>query len=687
MITLHSLSLTDFMCIESVELDFSDNFITIITGNNGSGKSSILEAIALCFTERRRGDSFKDYIRHGSASSKIHLEATIQSKAIIFDVSIVDKKGSTPFQRSIQYDGVTYINSECSVLLQSFDVEYLQHIMFSMQGEGNITDLKPAERARLLKRILNFEFTPQIESLDQMINQAMQESLILQTKADSLSKRTFQYERLRPALDDATRHRLTQDITRDSITLKNLEREVLLQTEIQQRLSILRAQHTELSGRKSNIEFDIRTIEAASKKSEADKQKYTTALNELPNVVNVQGTIAELVENIEIASQLIEQEDHFIVNVLPKIEKLQSKNMELSTHIEAHKQGKCPQCGQNTHPEKVPTMVDMLNELTKDLGELADLKDNAVSSIAHHKSNILAWKTEIGSLTNAVNNSQLMRKQYTELLKTIQDNLDHSTINLQQKRDSLATVITTLSTTKGQIDEMTANAIDTSSIYALDEKIKVNQKQLQDDDIVKNVNATIVSQNERIKKEATENEQALQENNQQLNTLLTNIATYREAKKILETDLPNYIIVKACSKLEKHLNTFIANVRKDMVVRLLQSRSGVEFFYSPNGMPATIDDWTSTKMASGFEKELLATAWRVALARAYNLSILLLDEIDSAANPVSSEKMFRELANLQGFEQLIIITHKPEVVDILQQENVKAIAYNVVNGNFFKQEY
>lgn len=124
-----------------------------------------------------------------------------------------------------------------------------------------------------------------------------------------------------------------------------------------------------------------------------------------------------------------------------------------------------------------------------------------------------------------------------------------------------------------------------------------------------------------------------------------------------------------------------------MVVRLLQSRSGVEFFYSPRGMPAPGEEWTSTKMASGFEKELLAAAWRVALAQAYNLSILLLDEIDSAANPASSEKMYRELANLTGFQQLIIITHKPEVVEILQQENSRTTAYLVTNGTFTKQEY
>jgi len=65
----------------------------------------------------------------------------------------------------------------------------------------------------------------------------------------------------------------------------------------------------------------------------------------------------------------------------------------------------------------------------------------------------------------------------------------------------------------------------------------------------------------------------------------------------------------------------------------------------------------------------------------------MLDEVDSAANTFSSEKMFREIANLTGFEQLFIVSHKPEVVDILLQENERVTAYFVQDGIFTRQEY
>lgn len=92
-------------------------------------------------------------------------------------------------------------------------------------------------------------------------------------------------------------------------------------------------------------------------------------------------------------------------------------------------------------------------------------------------------------------------------------------------------------------------------------------------------------------------------------------------------------------------------------------------------------------MASGFERELLSAAWRVALAKAYSLDILMLDEIDSAASVQASEKMFREIAALEGFEQLIVISHKPEVVDIVKSETDRVASYLVEDGTFTLQNY
>lgn len=687
MINLQTLVLSDFMCIESAEIDFTDNYLTIFYGDNGQGKSAVMEAIALCFTERRRGDSYKDFIRHGAAAASICLTATIQGKPIVFNINIVDKKGSTPFQRSIVYEEKPYTNSECTALLQSFDTEYLQHIMFSMQDEGNITDLKPAERARLLKRILNFEFTSQVESLDTLINQSTQTITILQTRTEMLTSREFKYQELREALDPDVKKRIQQEIDQDSVLLANLEREKQLQAETSQRLESLRIQYLEAATKKKSIEkdLDLQRVSMARLTAEINNQKAT--IDAQPEAEVLELSLNEKREELEIVQHLINEEKQFLTASAPNLDGIKTRVLELTSHIEAHKQGKCSKCGQLAPQDKVPELEKLFEQVSSKLKLIAEKREHSADAISMGERNANRLTAEITSLQREITSSKSLRSQYSNLLKSTQENLDHAQASINLRTEMLTSLDKSLVELKGQIDELSTKVFDSSRYSQLVASIAKKKEQLQADEVVRNVNATIEAHNKEILEAEEKNKQELAELSKQQNELFTNIATYREAKKILEIELPNYVIVKACSKLEKHINTFIANVMPNMVVRLFQSRSGVEFFYSPIGMPDELDDWTSTKMASGFERELLAAAWRVALARAYNLQILLLDEIDSAANPVSSEKMFREIANLAGFNQLIIITHKPEVVDILQQENTRVVAYKVVSGAFYKQEY
>jgi hypothetical protein len=258
---------------------------------------------------------------------------------------------------------------------------------------------------------------------------------------------------------------------------------------------------------------------------------------------------------------------------------------------------------------------------------------------------------------------------------------------LNTRQHSLEDVNKQITEFNGQINEILPQLTRSIPVDTLRSEKRELEAKLQLDNTTHTQNDVVRRKNAETKVKEEENKKQLAELNKQQNDLLAGINNYKDAKRILEVELPNYIIVKACSKLENHINHFISEVKPGMVVRLFQTRSGVEFFYSPTGEVADPESWTSTKMASGFERELLSVAWRVALARAYSLDALMLDEVDSAANMLSSEKMFREIANLVGFEQLFIVSHKPEVVDILLQENDRVTAYYASEGTFTRQEY
>lgn len=687
MVSLKTLALDHFMCIEHAEFDFSNNYITVFYGPNGSGKSSIFEAIALCWTERRRGDSYKDFIMHGSDSATVVLTASIHGEPIRFDIEILDKRGLAPFQRTITYKGQKYTNSECTALLASFDIDYLQHIMFSMQGENNITDLRPAERTKLLKRIFNFEFEAQLSQVDKFVEQEEQNMLVLKTRYDVLSHSKFDYEEEAPTLPHHEVHKAEARIDEINGQLRVAEQRALLQEETVKRLESIRTAQSSAQTRKHAIEEDVNSLSATIARLQGDKSRYAAAITALPDPVKLQAEIEEKKQSIDALTNLVERNRLLLAERAGTLQSWQSDTIELRTHISAHKQGKCPQCGQNTHPETVPELETRLVSITKQFEELNTQKIQLEADTRVAERNIIQFQSDIPNLQEKIAQSGAMKTQYQNILKTVEENITQTQSTLDTRRKSLEEVNKQIAEYAGQINEIMPQLTRSIPVDALrEEKDKLVAK-LQADNTTRTQNDVIKRKNAETKVREEENKRQLAEINKQQNELLASINNYKDAKRILEVELPNYIIVKACSKLEKHINHFISEVKPGMVVRLFQARSGVEFFYSPIGEVANPEDWTSTKMASGFERELLSAAWRVALARAYSLSALMLDEVDSAANTFSSEKMFREIANLIGFEQLFIVSHKPEVVDILLQENDRVTAYYASEGTFTRQEY
>ena len=675
------------MNISEADLEFGDSFITVFYGENGAGKSAVIESFAICFTERRRGDSYKDFIKHGETIATIDMEATFQGDPVTFSIELVNKKGVTPFKRIIEYKGIKYKNSECTPLLDSFGLDYLQHIMFSLQGESNITDLKPAERTKLLKRIFDFELKPQIDSLENMISSDQQNLLVLQTQHDTLKQREFTYQEEGEELSAV-------QIKRYEMSLEGKEREI---KEIEKRYYQYESIKKELDTAKDAIDDTQKKLtEAQNTKADLERSlisfhsdlgEYNARIAGIENEVSINLKIDEKQKEIDALKLLVEQKSSEANDKADIISEMHANILELTNHIAAHQKGKCPSCGQDTKPESVPGMIE-----TKANAE-ANKATATAEKNALDQARVVAEKTinnlesEITALRNSITTNASLVSQYEGLLTRTNKSIEDTIALIEEKKK----LIVSLMKKKAEKEDEWAmindkivvdDAEKNDALYT--ERDSIKQK-LRDNEIQVELNKNIRTQNEKLKKEEESVAAQIILLNKQQNEVSGQLTAYREAKRILSVELPNYIIVKACANLEKYINAFISNVKDGMSVRLQQSKRGVDFFYSPTGV--VTDDWMSTQMASGFEKELLSAAWRVALAKAYHLYTLMLDEIDSAASIQASEQMFRNLANLEEFDQLFIISHKRETVDILKSENDNVRAYLVEKGEFTLQSY
>ena len=182
MIKINKIKLKNFTCIDEADLDLSNDSFILILGENGSGKSSLLEAIAICFAERKKSSSYNEYVKLGTKECTIYMEATIYNEPIIFDCRI-ESKAAALF-RTITWKDKKYINSECSKLLDELNLTFYSDIIFAMQAESDLVGMTPVQRSKLFREIFNFKFEEELSKLDADIENAKNNINVLTGKIE-----------------------------------------------------------------------------------------------------------------------------------------------------------------------------------------------------------------------------------------------------------------------------------------------------------------------------------------------------------------------------------------------------------------------------------------------------------------------------------------------------------------------
>lgn len=685
MIGLKTLKLTNFTNIEEVYFDFTNRSTVLISGDIGSGKSSLFAAIAICFTDRRTGDSYRDYVRRGRKTARIELTAAFFGKEIKFDYKIYNKKYGAPMTRQISYDGQDYHNSDASSFLQSFNISFLDHIMFSMQGDRGIIKLRPSERASLLKNVMNFKPSEKIDILEQEILTSQEELTKSEIKKETLESQTETFHDLKRPLSETA-------IESHKVSLEKLKQELATlrvkedrAKEVLETLKKKRDDREQSQNRKEALQRSITDSRVEISKIKSQLLDTTKDLSALPTKEAITKEVKELTTTAETErlkwkdlQETIETSTESINNQVVSIS-------QLSTHIKAHEKGECTECGQSTDPKKVPELLQTLEEKKKIIDTLKQAKELAAEKESKAQEVMRAAKAKKAQLEYSIEQNVNLKIKYESMITRYNSRLDE--LETRIKKDSeyfekLNNDVTTLSSEISELSAATVHALDTSSLLSDIQEVETiltnNRAVVEKNDLLKDLN-------EKAQKAKDKRLDTIKKLSAKVDSLILSIQTAKECKRILETVLPNFRTIKMCAELEDYINEFVQAIRPGLVTKLYQNKAGIEFLYSPH-VPESDEEWLSAKMASGFEKELLATAWRVALGKAYGLTTLFLDEIDSAANSLMSEKMFSELARVPDFEQLFIISHRSSIALALTRERDNLSHYVAYNGEFMLQE-
>jgi len=658
MLRLNKITLTNFGRIDHAEIELDKNLFTLIIGRNGSGKSTVLQGIALCLSDYRRSGSYKEYIKHGTNYCESELLLEVHNEPMLIRTRIVPEKSSTGGGgKFIKYKGKEYKNSEAKRMLkQLIDINFIDKIIFSHQNSQNISDMSPSERRELLKKVISFNFVDPVSKLNSDIQDTRDNSIKIASKSEHIAGLEFKEHILENVKTEVQIKRLESSINSLAKRVKDLETQ--------------------------KIEYNYQAnVENNKIKKDGLEQQIFENTNRLNNLISKANNVQLIISNktseqsgLKLSlQQVLDALENADSSKILKSEKEDEKAILANTkaHIKTLKNdltflhdGKCSVCKQSVEnladliSEKksyisafevnIKSSAAKINVLTKNIEKVTVLEE----SIEPLNKRIAEVKTEIEA------QEKLLNIDIFEATKSVTDNLSFLEKELKNLKDLEKAEFSGTKELKELKAKLEVQGID----------LKTEQAKIEKNNLYEKLNKKILLDKRKNKKEVLKLKKEIKEIDSKIEDMLT-------AKNIIEITIPNFAIMKACTVLENSMNRFINEVKASFPVKLTSNKKGIDFLYSPlnNGI------WAKVSNASGFESELISLAFQASLAKMFNIEILVLDEIDSAADMENSEKFYALLSNLKDFQQVIVITHKEKVIDILTgTDNCQVV--KVVNG-------
>ena len=730
MIKLKRLVLNNFMCVEHAELNF-DEGVTLIVGSNGQGKSTVLQAVALCLLEEKRSDTYREFIMLGKEESSVSLDATISELPLKIDITLNKKQSG--MTRKATYNGRIYSNSEVTELLDSFDLGYYADIIMSMQSEGDITKLKPSEREEYLQKLFQFDFTSKVEKLKEDLDEIKtgieynRGQIDFNTKAIEDRKKEYKITRPLSFTDDDIKtinenvSKLTNEITGLSDQLKERDKLVSEKTasqttrySVQQSIDKLKHEIDLIKSNQSMVDtLTTKQKENEDKKNKAiaDKANLESSISDLESQINtVKEDNQKFVEQERTLSEKINTINTDIQKVSQEVANANAELNHAKKHLEMIKLGTCPECGHafdRTDMAKYTQAEQSANQSYNEKNELLVAKTNERNDITNQINEIRKSQNDNNAksfnLEKELNNIRYQIKGFDDTVTSMdKDNESLATQiakynekmldipNIEAQITAQTDVLTKIDSDISEIDEKIRQMSDISTLYTTKQnELNQLQQKLSDYNSELVQNNAILQNNETIEKSIKAMDEKITESKKTIDNYFRQKATYDEAINLLDKTFPAWLILKTCQMLEIEMNNFIQIVFPEMSVKLFQNKRGVEFFYTTNknnGMIASKDNLINAKMASGFEKALLSMAFKVALCKAYNLRFAFMDEIDQAGTEENSASLFKAILSNDLFDQLFVISHKPPVRDVIHSYAPSLKTFYVKKGHFWTEE-
>ena len=677
---IRSIELVDFLAHSNTKLEF-DSGATVFVGDNGSGKSSIIDAITFSLFGEHTRKNNKGLIRRGANQGFAKIEFSSNGKNYQA-IRKIDSKGTLTAQFAEDVDGklIPIAEGERKQFGESMtkhveetlgmDFEKLQIASIVQQGELNsIIKAKPKEFKELLNAIIGIDKLDTALASMRIVQREFRSSIQEKfgyddTQVQLIENKITEYENesenAQPRLELLAAEKKEQEFL-----ISKLEKQIQDDTFKESQLKVLESRKKEWK------EYAMEVIKSI-KKEVAEKE-------EIVNECKPYFAISKNRNDIESIINKIQKELSTIESKLSDLEKKQvrlEENVELAEKL-VLKDGKCPVCDssvdhlkplfQKKHIEneiveikkKVEQLKDERHTFEQNLEKLSD--DLEESKKAETILNTYKIKTE-SQLDEIITEIKMKVKQMQNMPLTVNSDQLVEAASLDSHAKTIYENIISLEKSTKGFDQQEFLKNIASRDDSMTRLSQINQEYGEISGNIKNAKMEL----EKLGSTLTELK-LVQSYVTELEHIQENVYN-RDGPvgKSLRSWALEIISQKASDYLEK-LNTKIQRISLSEKTRDVNISC-----YSRN---TTLD----LESLSGGEQVSVALALRLGMSHllgASNLNFMILDEPTAHLDNERRKSLVNVLSQLTNLKeddssmQFIIITHDAEIFDDSSVENI-----------------
>ena len=688
------LALRNFMCYRDdvPPLYFESFHVVCLCGDNGNGKSALLDAITWALWGKARAKSDDDLIHLGEGEMEVEFEFAVGPNSYrvlrkrakgkltkgglrgtgqsLLELQVATPEGFSPItgntigetqQRIIEIlrmDYQTFINS--ALLLQGRADE------FSMK--------RPGERKEVLTNILGLSLYDDLEKLAK--DHSKEKEIEQRNRSDNLVRIEQQLEKKGDY--EAELQETQAAISMISSDVGKQESALTLLRQSREALKFKEQQHKELGGQIEQANQQLQYLNVRAKEHRTRIERYEKVLSsydeDFANTKTRLDDLTRLEQDLGKSRQRAEELSN-------RIHHLQSTNSQLKKEMEELKgkldllgqeEAKCPLCGTELGVEGRERIMATYESQGREKGDIYRVN---LSEIQQEEEELRKLRQEVSKLETMITSERSQCERRSEVLERERTEAERS---LPQEREALAHAQKAIEDLHASLQE---NAEKRKAILAeiealprLEEKLnqaEVAYRQLRERE--RNCQDKLVEIQTSLHR-CAQLEIEKKDNLKTLRSVTEEKSIYDDlATAFSKKGIQAMIIESALPEIEEEANRLLGRMTDNRMHLRIESQRDTQKGGIIETLEIKISDELGTRnyeMFSGGETFRVNFALRIALSKLLArragapLPTLIIDEGFGTQDSTGREKLVEAINSIQDdFEKILVITHIEELKD------------------------